>query len=269
MKALDRLPKPSLLAEIFDDFRPVELFLLSVWFMVMTAVPIAIWTIGEQTIPTTMLLGTLTQAAVVIAILTNAWGWRRTWLTVAAVGLMGWLAEFVGTVTGLPFGRYSYTELLWPQVGHVPLLVPIAWFILLPSCWRLAEMVLGADSKVWQRAGLTGLGMVAWDLLLDPQMVNWGFWIWESSPAVSWFGIPLLNFVGWFIVAFVMTLVVQPPSLNKTGLALWLVFAMTWFLETFGLLFFWGLPGPALGGGVVMGALMIFSVITYVGEKHV
>lgn len=226
----------------------------------MTAVPICIWTIGEQTIPYTMLLGTITQAAVVISILLPAWGWQRTVGTFVAVGLMGWLAEFVGTSTGLPFGRYFYTDLLQPQIGHVPLLVPIAWFIMLPACWRLAEMI---DGTAWQRAAVAAFGMLAWDLLLDPQMVNWGFWVWENVPTISWFGIPFINYFGWFLVSLLMTLILRPPSLQKTGLPLWLVFAITWFLETFGLLFFWGLPGPAIGGGFIMGGLMAWAIIRH------
>ena len=231
----------------------------------MTAVPIAIWTIGEQTIPTTMLLGTLFQAAVVISILLPVWGWQRTWLTFLAVGVMGWLAEFIGTATGLPFGRYFYTDLLQPQIGHVPLLVPIAWFIILPACWRLAEMIGG---NAWQRAVVSACAMVAWDLLLDPQMVNWGFWVWENVPAFSWFGIPFLNFFGWFLVSFLMTIILRPPSLSKTNLMLWLVFAVTWFLETFGLLFFWDLAGPAIGGGLVMGGFMIWAIVSYSETNH-
>ncbi len=269
MKTLNLSQPPSVFVRIFGSFQPLQLVLLAVWFGVMTAVPIGIWTIGEQSIPITMLVGTLAQAALVIAILTNVWGWQRTWLTFAGVGVLGWLAEFIGTTTGLPFGRYEYTELLWPQIGHVPLLVPVAWFILLPSCWRLAEMILGAGAKNWQRAAVAAFGMVTWDLLLDPQMVNWGFWIWQDVPAFSWFGIPFLNFFGWFLVAFLMGLILRPASLVQTGWSLWLVFAISWFLETFGLLFFWGLPGPAVAGGLVMGGLMIWSFRAYVGEKHV
>lgn len=269
MRSLNLSRTPSLLTALFRNFQPIQLALLTLWFVVMTCVPIAIWTIGEQTIPYTMLAGTLAQAAVVIAILINVWGWQRTWLTFAGVAVMGWLAEVIGTVTGLPFGRYEYTDLLWPQIAHVPLLVPVAWFILLPSCWRIAEMILGDDAKNWQRAALAAASMVAWDLLLDPQMVNWGFWIWQDVSAFSWFGIPFLNFFGWFVVAFLMGLVLRPKSLASTGWSLWLVFAITWFLETFGLLFFWGLTGPAVGGGLVMGALMIGSFRAYAGEKHV
>lgn len=252
--------KNRTISEIFAEMQPITLSLMYLWFGAMTAVPIAIWTFGEHTVSITMLLGTLAQAAVVVSILVPVWGWGRTLLTFLAVGVMGWLAEFIGTATGLPFGRYFYTDLLWPQLAHVPLLVPVAWFILLPACWRLGEMIGG---NVWQRALISAAGMVTWDLLLDPQMVNWGFWVWQDVGPLSWFGIPFLNYFGWFLVSFLMTIILRPRPLTGTGYSLWLIFALTWFLETFGLLFFWGLPGPALGGGLAMGCLMVWSFLRF------
>jgi uncharacterized membrane protein len=254
------LKNNPLIKRFFLNLPLITKILVGVWFGTMTAVPIAIWSIGEQTIPMTMLLGTLCQAAVVVSILVPVWGWPRTLLSFLAVGLMGWLAEFIGTATGLPFGHYFYTPLLQPQIARVPLLVPIAWFILLPACWRLAEMIYGHDGKRWIKASIAAFGMLTWDLLLDPQMVKWGFWVWENIPDISWFGIPFLNYFGWFIVSFLMTFILNPPSLENSGSALWLVFAITWFLETFGLLFFWGLPGPAIGGGLIMGGLMAWAL---------
>lgn len=232
---------------------------MAIWFVVMTAVPISIWIMGPKTIPVTMLLGTVFQATVVLSVLIPAWGIQRGLLTFLGVAIMGWAAEYVGTETGLPFGRYYYTDLLQPQIGHIPLLVPVAWFILLPACWRLAEMIGGPQINRWMAALISAFCMVAWDLLLDPQMVNWGFWVWQDVSSISWFGIPFLNYFGWFLTAFLMTLILHPPSLKQTGPVLWLVFAITWFLETFGLLFFWDLAGPAIGGGLVMGGLMVWS----------
>ena len=74
-----------------------------------------------------------------------------------------------------------------------------------------------------QRATIAAFGMVTWDLLLDPQMVNWNFWVWENVPSFSWFGIPFLNFVGWFLVSFLMTIILQPEEVarlaDKFGIA--------------------------------------------------
>ncbi|KAA9374610.1 carotenoid biosynthesis protein [Microbispora cellulosiformans] len=39
----------------------------------------------------------------------------------------GYAAEWIGTRTGLPFGDYHYTDVLWPRPGGVPLIVALAW----------------------------------------------------------------------------------------------------------------------------------------------
>ncbi|MEM7800035.1 MAG: carotenoid biosynthesis protein, partial [Chloroflexota bacterium] len=197
---------------------------------------------------------------------------------------LGWAAEFIGTQTGLPFGVYHYTEKLQPQIGHVPLLIPIAWFMMLPVSWGLAQQLFytinasakgenenenenegkSATSPFRQRliiAVISAVYMTAWDLFLDPQMVAWDFWVWESPGQINYFGIPLLNYAGWLLVSFLMTWLINPPDLRVIYPQLWLMYAIVWFLETFGLLLFWGLAGPAIVGGIVMGSLLFLPVL--------
>ena len=57
--------------------------------------------------------------------------------------------------------------------------------------------------------------------------------------------------MGWWGTAVLLTALIEPKNLPARPLLI--IYTITWFLETFGLLFFWGLPGPALVGGVVMG----------------
>src|SRR5436190_1199972 len=41
-----------------------------------------------------------------------------------------WIVEHIGETTGLPFGRYTYTDVLQPQLfGVVPLAIPCAWLM--------------------------------------------------------------------------------------------------------------------------------------------
>ncbi len=42
--------------------------------------------------------------------------------------------------------------------------------------------------------------------------------------------------------------------------ALVLVYGVTWFLETVGLIVFWGLPGPGALGGLAMGACLVAAL---------
>lgn len=229
--------------------------LLTIWFCAMTAVPIAIWTIGDQTIPTTMLLGVITQAIFVFVVLAQDIGLKNTAVLFSGIALMGWGLEAVGTQTGLPFGVYSYTGKLQPQLFHVPLLIPLAWFMMMPVAWSIAQSIVGKSSLLTIPAAAAA--MTAWDLFLDPQMVGWEFWVWANPGQFSYFGIPWLNYFGWFIGSALITAVFYPfqfQTLSATSQKpLWLIYALTCFFETFGLLLFWQLPGPALIGGLVMG----------------
>ncbi|MFN3255937.1 MAG: carotenoid biosynthesis protein [Ilumatobacter sp.] len=127
----------------------------------------------------------------------------RRWGTGRAVGAATLTAtataavERVGTRTGIPFGRYSYTSALRPQIAHVPVIVPLAWFGMgLPSR-EAAHAALGARSTPTGRVLLGSAAMTAWDLFLDPQMVGEGYWAWARRGRYR--GIPLSNFVGWFV----------------------------------------------------------------------
>jgi lycopene beta-cyclase len=244
-------------------FTPLAGLLVVGWMLVMIAVPIAIWTIGLEAVPSMMLVATLCQATAVFVLLWQAWGAKYALTTLFAVGVMGWLLEAIGTATGFPFGTYDYTNKLQPQLAHVPLLIPLAWFMMLPVSWAVASL-LGRGTRPWWRfILLSALAMTAWDLFLDPQMVMWEFWLWRDVPSFNYFGIPWQNYFGWLLGAGGITAVVywliRPPWQKIPHLPLLIIYSIVWFLQTFGLLFFWGMVGPALVGGLVMGGMMLLA----------
>jgi len=250
---LDRIPSsrrgPAVAGWRWRASLPVSrlsLVLIGVWVVIMIAVPIVKWTLGEEAIYPLLNLSVVLQAGAVFSILYTAWGGRQTVRIAAIVTMVTFAAEALGSHTGFPFGRYDYTERLQPQLFHVPLLIPLAWFMMAPSAWAVANHY---RRKSWQFIVVSALALVAWDLLLDPQMVHWDLWQWES--AGLYFGIPLSNYAGWFLVAVILTWLVRPRNLPLIPLLI--VFTVTWFLEVFGLAFFWGMPGPAIIGGLAMG----------------
>ena len=224
--------------------------LIAVWALGMMSLPIVLWTVGDGFLPNAVTVTTALQAAAVVVILGTSWGWRRTVASLVTIAVLGWLVEYIGSTTGIPFGAYNYTERLQPHFVGVPVLIPVAWFMLLPCAWTVARYIAG--ERRWLFVLLSVLAFVAWDLFLDPQMVTWDFWRW--SQAGGYFGIPWSNYVGWVLAALVMTLVVRPPE--KPLRLLLVIYGLTWFFETFGLLFFWNLVGPALAGSVVMGGFL-------------
>ncbi len=232
--------------------------LLLAWLLTMIALPIGRWTIGDTIIPGGVTLAAILQAVAVFSIVVQQWGWSRTLRAAAIVAILSWGAEFIGHRTGLPFGAYHYTDQLQPQIGGVPLLIPLAWFMLLPSSWVMAQLIVGRRTN-WQKYALfvlvSAAALTAWDLFLDPQMVAWNFWVWENPS--GYFGIPWSNYFGWLLVSALITAVVNPAELKPMPLAL--VYAIVWFLQTFGQAFFWGQVGPALVGSLAMGAIMVLA----------
>jgi putative membrane protein len=186
-------------------------------------------------------------------------GLRGAVALLALAGGGGLFVEAVGVRTGVPFGTYTYTGDLGPQVFGVPAVVPLAWAMMawpalvvgrtLAPRWRTPVAVVG------------GAALTAWDLFLDPQMVDAGHWRWaHPHPAVPLVpGVPLTNYAGWLVVAAVVVgvldrLLPRPdrPSGPAAALYLWVyassVVAHVAFLDR---------PGSALVGGLVMGALAV------------
>jgi putative membrane protein len=237
-------------------------YLLAAWTVCMIALPIAKFWGGQAGLVIGLTLSVLAQASLVVTILYQAWGLVRTLLAVIIIGGLSWAVEALGSSTGIPFGVYHYTGLLQPQLAGVPLLIPLAWLMMLPAAWAVASRLAGSHSS-WAFVGWSASAMTAWDLFLDPQMVAWGIWAW-AEPG-GYFGIPWANFLGWLLASALITLVVRPGPLPLAPLLF--IYVVTWLLETGGLLFFWGLPGPALAGFAGMGTLIWLVYLKHVQAK--
>ena len=152
-----------------------------VWILTMISVPIVRWTLGDAALPTAVSLGVLMQVIAVCVVLISAWGVRRALITIGVIVALAWLTEFIGHTTGFPFGSYDYTPRLQPQVGGVPLLIPLAWLMMLPPAWAMASVInLPPQPPLRGERGrqtwgvrlrfivVTALAFTAWDLFLDP-----------------------------------------------------------------------------------------------------
>lgn len=208
------------------------------------------------TVATVVLFAT---TCVAHALVHRGLGWAFGLLAVTAGG--GLLAEAVGVRTGLPFGDYSYGGTLGPQVAGVPVVVPLAWTM-------TAYPVLLAARRLTRRwvPLVGGYGLVAWDVFLDPQMVADGHWTWAdpapSLPGVG--GVPLTNYLGWFLVGTLMMLALTallPRDAEWRGrrdesvpavLLVW-----TWLGYVLGNVFWFGTTSVAVVGGVLLGALVV------------
>jgi uncharacterized membrane protein len=182
-----------------------------------------------------------------------AWGPRRATAAFAWMAGATLVVERVGVATGWPFGRYHYTGVLQPEVWRVPAIVPLAWFALgVPAREVASRLVESRGARVL----VSACALTAWDLFLDPQMVDEGYWRWTGRTAFR--GVPLSNFAGWLVVSIVVLggldrIAPSRPRDPTGGLAL--VCMYTWWavMETIGFVVFFGDPVVGLVGGLAMG----------------
>jgi putative membrane protein len=120
--------------------------------------------------------------------------------------------ESLGLATGFPYGRYEYSAALGPTLLGVPFLVPLAWLMMAWPSWVLADRLtrtVRPGRRAVVRVGVAAAVFAGWDVVLDPQMVQAGYWTW-SHPAPGLPGIPtvpLTNLAGWLLAgAVLMTL---------------------------------------------------------------
>jgi putative membrane protein len=210
----------------------------------------------------TVLIGYL--LSVSHALLTR--GWRTAAALVATATLGGFAVEAVGVATGFPFGTYDYSGQLGPKILGVPLIIPLAWTWMAWPAW-LAALRL-ARGRV-ARIALAAVGLAAWDLFLDPQMVAEGYWRWrDATPALPGVpGIPVGNYLGWLGFALVLMACLaalagraasEPSAADRPMIALWL---WTYASSVLAHAVFLGLPASAAWGGVVMGAVVLPLVV--------
>ena len=193
----------------------------------------------------------------VIAGATRTWAIERrsrgaTKATVAASGVVvGTLAvEVWGVRTGRPFGTYRYTDRLRPSVCGVPVLVPLAWYAVAWPARAVAGRALGDRPCGLSRLGLGAAALAAWDLFLDPQMTAERYWQWPNGGGYR--GIPLRNFLGWFVVAAGLMTTAELTGAAGDDDAHLTTYATLGVLETVAFSTFWRDPLVAAAGGIGM-----------------
>ena len=125
--------------------------------------------------------------------------------------VISWSYETLSILTGFPFGHYVYTDNLGPKLWLVPLLIMPAYFSMGYIAWTLAHVLLDryddrlTGAEVVLVPALASFVMVMWDLCIDPASSTIsGAWIWRDGG--GYFGVPLVNFLGWYLCVFTIYL---------------------------------------------------------------
>ena len=152
-------------------------------------------------------------------------GWRRTALFSIIAYSVAFAAEFSSTRIGIPFGLYHYIDVtrdreLW--ISNVPFWDSLSFTFLCYLGWRLGILlhapllIRRGDIRVIETRTiatswpvcLSGALLMTWlDVIIDPLTVHGDRWflgrIYFYPESGLYFGVPLSNFVGWFVVGVV------------------------------------------------------------------
>jgi len=117
---------------------------------------------------------------------------------------------------GVAGGRYYYSGyIIYLSVvgGAVPLIIVLAWSVNLFLFMNLGKYFV---SKLYQKQNYlqilfislaAGIFGVCLDLLEDPLAHHNNWWIWGTTlKGIKFFGVPILNFIGWFVLIFFMSI---------------------------------------------------------------
>ncbi|MDF9796878.1 putative membrane protein [Catalinimonas alkaloidigena] len=135
--------------------------------------------------------------------------------------LVGYSIEVIGVKTALIFGSYNYGEALGFQVMEVPVIIGLNWLILTYACGVISRSL----SQSLFIASLVGsVLMVGLDILIEPVAIALDFWNWSGGL------IPLKNYVGWFIISFVLQILFHSLRFDKNNvLAKYVIFVQAIF----------------------------------------
>jgi len=152
-------------------------------------------------------------------------GWRRTALFSIIAYSVAFAAEFSSTRIGIPFGLYHYIDVtrgreLW--ISNVPFWDSLSFTFLCYLGWRLGILlhapllIRRGDIRVIETRAiatswpvcLSGALLMTWlDVVIDPLTIHGDRWflgrIYFYPESGLYFGVPLSNFVGWFLVGVV------------------------------------------------------------------
>jgi bisanhydrobacterioruberin hydratase len=175
------------------------------------------------------------------------------WPSLALAAALGFAAEVLGVRYGFIFSPYQYTDLLQPQLFKVPLVMLSAWLVLVAY---VGEMLSGRAWPRWLIALTAAAWMTAIDLVIDPLAANQlAYWRWGQGGI--YYGIPARNFLGWFIVSFIIFGLLprgaQPnPWARHVGLSIVLFFTAIAFAYRL-----------MLAGGIGLGLCLVHLALTY------
>jgi putative membrane protein len=109
--------------------------------------------------------------------------------------IIGFTAEYLGVNFGLIFGEYVYPETLGPQIGGVPAIIGVNWFLI---TFCVASLIFPLKINRVLKILIATIITVFIDVLIEPVAMELDFWNWENDE------IPFQNYIGWAVISFMI-----------------------------------------------------------------
>lgn len=130
-------------------------------------------------------------------------GPKKAILTIIILSLYALVIETFAIITGIPYSKFEYSSLIGMKIlGYTPFTVPFSFVPLFIGSIYLASL---KTSNKFKMVIIASFFVLIADLVLDPAAVALNFWIWEMEGI--FYGVPLMNFIGWIITGFIAALI--------------------------------------------------------------
>lgn len=167
--------------------------------------------------------GTILLTAAIAYAGVKTYGKGKTAFFLLGAVLWSGLLENLSVLQG-SYNYYAYKGMLgsWYQgyffwLGLAPLWIELAWGVVALSLFIIIREVLLPGKSPILQAACAGLLAVNMDIIIDPIAVASKLWQW-LVPSIYVLGVPLHNWVGWFMVVFFYYLIFDYTILENRSM---------------------------------------------------
>ena len=184
---------------------------IAIWLLLSVYAVARVFQILPSKLPMVAMVALHVLPVLVFALIHGAMSYRLHGILIffAICFVVGNVFENLGVATGFPFGRYYFTGAMGPKLFQVPILLGLAYVGMGYLSWTLGRVILGnlrsslVGARVLMLPLVAAFIMLAWDFANDPVWTNINrLWVWEDGGA--YFGVPLANFLGWYLVVYLI-----------------------------------------------------------------
>ena len=143
-------------------------------------------------------------SSLIVALFHNNFS-AKTILIFIFIYAASFVVELIGVNTGSIFGNYTYGHGLGPKLFNTPLIIGLNWLLLVyvsnsvmqQTDWNPIVKVFGASFL-----------LLAYDVLLEQVAPLLAMWTFSEST------VPIQNYVAWFLLALLFSLVINLLKIN-------------------------------------------------------